>query len=234
MTLTRNLSAFAIAAGIAGLACVPSQAATMRFTPAGSQLDGDSILDILLKPGETITFSNYFNNSSDIFGPFPIIGSIPRATRSIDYVITYDPTELSYVSSVLDVPNKISNSCLVGGPCGSTITPGLGTLTIRHRSAITNLVAPQGEFLLDTITFVGTGVNPFPGDGLSDYSFTGTNSGLTSILFPNAVISTFNSNTVEVQQPVPAPLPILGAAAAFGSIRRAKKLSSLLKPIPKA
>ena len=38
----------------------------------------------------------------------------------------------------------------------------------------------------------------------------------------------------DVELQVPAPIPFLGAAAAFGSIRKARKFSSLLKVTSKA
>lgn len=138
----------------------------------------------------------------------------------------------SLIQPSLDVNNTISDSCnatlaqrlLNGVPpnCGSTITPGVGTLTVTHKTAVGNLVFPQAPFLLDQIIFVGANVNPWPGDGLSDYSFTGSNRSLIG------GISNFTSNTVEVQA-VPAPLPLLGAGVAFGSFRRIKKLSGQLK-----
>lgn len=219
-----------IGLGLFALGSLSSQAATVRFEPAGSQLDGDTILDIVLLPGQPITFSNFFDNSNDT-----TIFNLPNPTRFIDYTVTYDATELTYVSSSLDVNNKISDSCnatlaqslLNGVPpnCGSTITTGVGTLTVTHKTAVGNLVTPQVSFLLDQITFVGANVNPWPGDGLSDYSFTGSNRGLLG-----GTISNFTSNTVEVQA-VPAPLPLLGAGVAFGSFRRIKKLSGQLKTL---
>ena len=60
-----GLASFAITAVLAS----PSQAASMRFEPEGAQLDSDEILDILLEPGEEITFFNFFDNSDDfLFG----------------------------------------------------------------------------------------------------------------------------------------------------------------------
>ena len=206
----------------AGLSCVTlgglnAQAATMRFTPAGSQLDTDSIFDIELPPGQTITFSNYFDNSSDFV---PIIGPVttPRPTLLIEYVINYDPNELTYVSSVLDILDKVSNSCILPGPCGSSINmTAMGSLSVFHRTSITSTIAPQSEFLLDQITFIGANVEPFPGNGVSDYDFSGFNSGLVF-----ARISDFNSNIAEVQH-VPGPLPLLGAAAAFSWSRKLRR-----------
>jgi hypothetical protein len=210
---------------LAGLSCVTlgglnAQAATMRFTPAGSQLDSDSIFDIELMPGQTITFSNYFDNSSDFTTVnVPIIGPVttPRPTRFIDYVINYDPNELTYVSSVLDVLDKVSNSCIIGGPCGSSIVTAMGSLSVSHRTSLTSTIAPQSEFLLDQITFTGNNVEKAPGNGISDYDFSGSNRGLLS-----ANISSFNSNIVEVQH-APGPLPLLGTAAAFSWSRKLRR-----------
>lgn len=45
------------------------------------------------------------------------------------------------------------------------------------------------------------------------------------VYWDNLTIDTKNG-----PEPVPGPLPILGAAAAFGSVRKLRKFSSLLKP----
>jgi hypothetical protein len=205
---------FSSLAGICGFAflATPAQAASMRFEPAGAQLDADEIQDILLEPGEGIIFSNFFDNSGDVLFDF-----VPLATRAIDYQVTFDPLELQYVGSQLDVPGVISDRCLIGGPCGSTIEVGDGVLTISHRTALINLLFPQPEFLLDSIAFVGVGVNDSPGDGLSDYFISGSNRAPLGIQ-----ISSFSTSTVEVQR-VPGPLPLLGLGAAFGASRRLRR-----------
>jgi hypothetical protein len=215
-------------AGLASFAILasPSQAASMRFEPEGAQLDSDEILDVLLEPGKEITFSNFFDNSDDSIDlPFLGIGTVLRPTRFIEYQVAFDSKELQYIGSKLDVPGVISDSCLdIDGPCGSSIAVGDGLLTVTHRTALLNLLFPSQDFLLDTISFIGTGVNDSPGDGLSDYSLSGFNEGALSIFGFQFVgqISTFSTSTVEVQR-VPGPLPLLGLGAAFGASRRLRR-----------
>jgi hypothetical protein len=205
-----GLASFAITAVLAS----PSQAASMRFEPGGAQLDSDEILDILLEPGEEITFSNFFDNSDDfLFG-------VDRPTRFIEYQVAFDPSELQYAGSQLDLPDVISDSCRFFGPCGSSIAVGDGLLTVTHRTAFNNLLFPSPDFLLDAISFIGTGVNNSPGDGLSDYSLSGFNEGVLG--FVGVRISSFSTSTVEVQR-VPGPLPLLGLGAAFGASRRLRR-----------
>ena len=68
-------------------------------------------------------------------------------------------------------------------------------------------------------------------------AFNGENgNGLWQLIFTDTVDldpMSINSWSLTVN-PAPAPLPILGVAAAFGSIRKANKFSSLMKTLPKA
>ena len=219
------LSGFAITAALAS----PSQAASMRFEPEGAQLDSDEILDILLEPGKEITFSNFFDNLDD-FIDLPFVGATPRPTRFIEYQVSFDPKELQYTGSSLDVPGVISDNCIFLGPCGSSIAVGDGLLTITHRTALNNLLFPTSEFLLDTISFIGTGVNNSPGDGLSDYSISGYNEGILGLI--GIEISSFSTSTVEVQR-VPGPLPLLGLGAAFGASRRLRRRVNSIRVVSK-
>ena len=213
---------FKFMAGLAGLAmsaalASPSQAADINFEPEGGQLDGDAILDILLEPGQPITFTNTFENAADFFN-FGM-AQIPRPTLFIEYLVTFDSQELQYTGAELDFNNFISNTCLVPGGCGSSIVVGNGQLTITHQTAFTNPLDPPNQFPLDRISFIGTNVNGVGGDGLSDYSLAGSNSG--SGIF-GVQISSFTSSTVEVQR-VPGPVPLLGLGAAFGASRRLRR-----------
>ncbi len=196
----------------------PSQAADINFDPEGNQLDGDAILDILLEPGQPITFTNTFENTGDF-----VIGVIPRPTLFIEYLVTFDPQELQYTGSQLDFNNFISNTCILPGNCGSTIdlaNVGSGQLTVRHQTGVANSLVPPNQFELDRISFIGLNVNNFPGDGLPDYSLAGFNSGFGGIF--GVQISSFTSSSVEVQG-VPGPLPLLGLGAAFGASRRLRR-----------
>jgi hypothetical protein len=205
-----------VALGVVGLVGRPSHAASIRIEPAGSQLDGDLIDDLLLSPGETIELNIFFENLTDFLGP------IPRPTRFIDYRVEFDSIELQYLDSRLDVSSVISDSCFLGGPCGSYVAVGDGWLEVSHRTAFANLLFPGPELMLDVISFIATGVNASPGDGLADYSLVGLNRGALGL-----TISTFRSHPVEVQA-VPAPMPILGVASAFRFARRLRRRLSAI------
>jgi hypothetical protein len=92
--------------------------------------------------------------------------------------------------------------------------------------------AGSGQEVIKTI--VGGG-NPPPlvsmdGDAVGPVPLSGTSINVTDSwdLDPNTGTIMAISNTFQ-QQEVPAPLPILGAGAAFGSIRKLRKFSSRLK-----
>lgn len=199
------------ALAVVGLASCPSYAASVRIEPAGFQVDGDPINDLLLLPGEVVDLSVFFANSSDYFGP------IPRPTRSIDYRVEFDQAELQYRGSSLDVSGVISDSCFLGGPCGSFLVVGDGWLDVSHRTSFVNLLFPGPELLLDAFSFVATDVDASPGDGLADYFLSGSNRGALGL-----TISSFASDAVEVQA-VPSPIPVLAVASAFRSARRLRR-----------
>src|SRR5215469_15294438 len=83
-------------AGFATLATIvpfPAQAASISFTPTGSQLDSDSILDIVLKAGQTISFNIYVDPS----GLFT--GASTGNLSLITYDVFVDTNELTFVSA---------------------------------------------------------------------------------------------------------------------------------------
>jgi hypothetical protein len=212
----KRIGLLLVALGFVGLASCPSHAASIRIEPAGSQLDRDPINDLLLSPGEAIELTILFENAADYFGP------IPRPTRFIDYRVEFDPTELQYLDSRLDVSSVISDACFLGGPCGSSVAVGDGWLDVSHRTAFAKLLFPGPELILDVISFIATGVNASPGDGLADYSLSGSNRGALGL-----TISTFHSNAVEVQA-VPSPMPILGVVSMFRFARRLRRRLSVI------
>jgi hypothetical protein len=207
MNAEKVLFGFIAASGILALFAPASEAATVRFTPPGAQLDGDPILDIILYPGQPISFANFFSNQND---------TLP--TNLLEYTITYDPAELSYVNSQLDSSNKFALS--------ETFNNVIGSIGVRHIQPPTSPptgVNPQAEFLLDVFNFVGVNPGRSPHDGLVDYSFAGANFfDDDDVSTPTITISNFSSNTVEVQR-VPGPLPLLGVGAVFGYSRKLRK-----------
>ena len=214
---TVTTSALALSAVTVGLGV---QAATIRLAPAGSNIDApaDPINDILLLNGQQITFSIFFNNSAD-----------PIPTTDINYTFTFDSNELEFVSCNPDVSNKFPLPSFCEGILYS---PGIGSnsLNVDLNNKQQTLVQ-QPEFELASWTFRGKNVNPWPGDGDQDAFVQGSNNYTNREVSPHVVtpISSFQSNNLEVQQPVPAPVPFLGVGAAFGSIRKLRKFSSQLK-----
>jgi len=181
----------------------PAQAAGISITPAGDQLDQDPILDVKLKPGQQITFDVFFDNSLDNL-----------STTRLEYDFTYDANELSFVQSNLNISNKFDSS-------GSL--PTAGNLFVFHLFPSGDPgLAPQANFLLDQLVFVGNNVERSPGNGILDAKIINGNNVNSPLLGPDVTISTFSSNELEVQY-VPGPLPLLGIGVAFGYGRKLRK-----------
>jgi hypothetical protein len=221
-----SVGTLGIAAALLVIAPSPALASNPFFTPTGSQLDSDPILDIV--PGGSITFSLFLNTSA-LTNQVRVnpggSGNIFRydAITGIGLLTNFDPSELGNP--------QFTNSGLFAS--SSTMTLG-GAFSIRLARG---LVATQtGNINLGSITF---STKDLINDGSTDFSLTAqditqvdrsqldevdnkhTFSALEAGLGPSQII--------EVQ-PVPGPLPILGAAAAFGWSRKLRKRLKSSKP----
>ncbi|MFM7465841.1 MAG: hypothetical protein ACKO28_10305 [Cyanobium sp.] len=97
-----------------------------------------------------------------------------------------------------------------------------------------------GSGFNSTVTATNSAPSPNPNGAVNAFSTVGSPStftaGTTSSAFTNtfnvtnnAFTSFDNSLTQSAPSATPGPLPILGAAAAFGSVRKLRRFSSLLK-----
>jgi hypothetical protein len=181
----------------------PLHAASISITPTGVQLDQDAILDVILAPGQQITFDVFFDNSLDNL-----------STTRLEYDFSYDSNELTFVQSILDISNKFDSSGRL---------PTAGNLYTFHLFPSGDPgLAPQGKFLLDQFVFVGNNVEHWPGNGILDAKIVNGNNVNAPLLGPDITISAFSSNELEVQR-VPAPLPLLGIGVAFDYSRKLRR-----------
>jgi hypothetical protein len=191
--------------------------------PSGKQLDSDSILDIRVSSGNTLTFDVVLNTSG--------VDAGASILRDLRYFIRWDPTELSLVSPTVDIPEKFEKQNTIINP---------------NRALIAHLGAKQplgNVFLLDTFTFNVLNPGLEPHDGRFDFrinavrAISQTGSDLSS-LFTFGSTNNLRFQEVEVQA-VPEPSSILGILA-FGTLgagslrkRQQKRLTKHLAKVAK-
>jgi hypothetical protein len=201
-----TLSKTLLAAGLLGIVSHTNaaNAAAFTFTPTGSQLDADTILDIVLQPGQPIRFEY---SVSDISGLTLADGNF----LDLFYSVSWDSGELTYQGLGTNP----------GFPPPQTSLPQL----LYVGKAVANPASSGGFDIvfqegIPGIDFIGADVNPWPGDGLSDFTLSLDRAELRQFqadVNPTSVTALFNpkNQIVEVQK-TPGPLPLLGVGAAFG------------------
>lgn len=117
-----------------------ASAASLSFVPAGSQLDGDPIKDILVTPGQQLSFNVNF----DPMGTF---------IRLLTYNVDFDTSELSFNS--VNAPGATINDSLLN----------TGFLSIHRQTTPNNINA-----FTDTFTFTVTNPGISPHDGIRDFA----------------------------------------------------------------
>jgi hypothetical protein len=183
--------------------------ATIRFTPAGSQLDSDSILDIILIPGQAITFTSFFDNTDDQVD-----------TDRLSYLVSFDPGEITLTGLALDLNNIFSGSSVT-----SPANPSGPGFTVTHTGTVVKGGALKNT-PLDTFSFVGKNVNLWPGDGLTDFQLANaqTYEYVPAINGYRAFGDQFSSNIVEVQVPAPSTVSALILGGIVMYLRRRRSI----------
>jgi hypothetical protein len=192
----------------------PAKAANFYFVPAGSQLDNDSILDIVVSPGQEIAF-DVFLDTRGVSSPL---------TLNSFWNFTYDTGELSFIGTE-DGPG-ILNSVV---PLGSNQFDVASVLILDN--TINKLL---------TVNFLVTNPGRSPHDGVVDFGITLTS--VTGIggspdftnSFPSPSKNGLNlpgtefNQVVEVQTTEPSTilsLLALGTLGAASTLKRKLKSS---------
>lgn len=212
-----------LSSGLAGLVLgfvshPPAKAlplADFFFTSPGAQLDTDTIRDLLVRPGQVISFS-----------PRLIDGYVRPAiydSYSVDYRINWDRAELRYDMDPLRSWITVTSGFTLNQQClthcahrFSVVNPasdGISDVSIVLDRVVLNLADGGGPALVgfgervrgETITAAFAPIN--------QYSSIGTR------VTPGSGFQ----QVVDVQTSVPVPLPALGFAAALGTSRKLKK-----------
>lgn len=183
-----------------------ARAASISFTPTGSQLDTDSILDIAMKPGQTISF-NIFVDPSGLF-----TGASTANLNLITYDVFVDTNELTFVSATHPAYDPTGD--VIGGEFLTHAQRDMGTDfgVMQDRGGFGVSTGPPGitltPTLLDTLTYTAT--NNLDNDGTSDFRIV-----LAAATTNASVTGLFNPSSQEVEvQPNPAPEP--GTMALIG------------------
>ena len=183
-----------------------ANALDMRFDD-GANIDDDPINDIVVAPGEMIVFANRWTDQGTI-----------NEFNGFEYLITYDPNELTLEDIRLDKNNYAKGEDWF--PIAS------GQIKVSHPQNSNNnaLSIPFFGRIWRGDEFTFKVVRP-KNDGLPDYSLQGFQ------LFTNAGIVEWpaqNIERVEVQ-PVPAPLPILPLFVMWSQIKKLRRISCRLR-----
>jgi hypothetical protein len=241
-TITKSLSSklpYGVAVGLVlSLSNISSASAQQVpladffFTPAGTQLDSDPILDIEIGPGVPITFSPGLIDGfirTEIFDSY-----------TVNYRVSWDTTELLYIANptisglALTSDFSLSKTCLTN--CSllfRTVNPvnnGLTDFSYILDNVFINQIG-GGEPIETALLNGVVGGQDITADfsPINDFSDRGV---------PVTPGSGFQQ-VVEVQHigipPVPGPLPLLGVGAAFGFTRKLRKrINSSKLPVASA
>ena len=124
----------------------PASGAAISFAPAGAQLDGDAILDIV--PGGQITFDVSINTAG--------LGGVLTA---LTYSILYDQTELKPLRTALDVGGVFTMNA--AGLPNDPANPGTGIVRHGGGNLAVGFNAVVDRLTFDTLTLVNDGSSDF-------------------------------------------------------------------------
>jgi len=205
---------YGIAAGLAlSLANISGASAQVSadffFTPPGSQVDSDPILDIVIGPGVPITFS-----------PGLIDNFIRPAiydSYTVEYRVSWDKTELSYDADPTINGLALTSNFSLSKTCQTNCSLAFTTV------APVNDGLTDFSYILDKVFInqVGPFINgPLRNDITQNFSPINDSSDQGVPVTPGSGFQ----QVVEVQPhdipPVPGPLPLLGVGATFGFSRK--------------
>jgi len=172
-----------------------AQASMLFFRPSGVQEDGDAIKDILMNPGEEVSFRISLETSG-----------LLKVLNKLTYGINYDPTELLYLPSgtKLDADNRFAVDDAV---------PSSGAITVTHDDGA---VGGNEAFTMDTFLFKALKLD---NNGDPDFQFTFVIAQGESLVpqFPDEFTAAqMGVRAVEVQPPGTVPEPATLALVGLG------------------
>jgi hypothetical protein len=209
MVIRKRLRSCAALTAALLLSTVPAFGAVITFAPAGTQLDGDPILDIV--PGGQITFDVSINTTG-------LGGNL----TAITYSVLYDQTELKPTRNALDVGGVFTfdAATLPNDPAN----PGTGSVRHTGGNLAPSFNAVVDRLTFDTLVLVNNGSSDFlPRASSAFATIGGVSTDVTAQFTP--------IQFVEVQ-PVPEPGSLAlfatgGLALLWQDWRRRRRAGSL-------
>jgi hypothetical protein len=213
MKLIKGLSALPLL-GLSILAAQPAQA---FFSGCGTESAGGTIADL---PVSCLVGDKLYSNfSTDISGAaFISIASAGPTGKQHNLVVSGAPVGGSFFNYTITIVGSPNYLLTWQTDTQSAIDPNDYTFTTSFSNS------PAGPFTLNNTTD-GTGIQPFDSNEptTTNVAHSITNSG------------TLNGFTDTVTQgppdPVPAPLPVLGATAVFASMKRLRRSSRRIQEL---
>jgi hypothetical protein len=230
MKTLQNLTVLAgLAAGLGLLQATPAQAqvCTGNNSPTGSF--SLSFLDS--NPGLTCTVGDKTYSNFSYTG---FVSSDPAQN-----VVSMSESGVGGLQHTIGMMNT-SGWTSAANTFSYTVTVASGPNTLSQWAA-TGGSSIIGSQFTSTVTATNSAPSPNPNGAVNAFSTVGTPSTFTAGATSSAFTNTFNvtnnaftsfDNSITQSAPAsatPGPLPILGAAAAFGSVRKLRRFSSLLK-----
>jgi hypothetical protein len=201
MKMKKLIRSLVIASGGLFIAATASNAANISFTPAGTQLDEDEILDIGTAPDQQITFNISFDTH------FINTAYNSNSFVYVDYSILIDTTELE----IVDKPGGGFRHIIALSQNAVLVNP----FTVKVLNGLINDGAPDIRLIFHS-AYAGSGItgedvsNSFGSLGPSStFGYTGTTLVQTVEVQPNDPADLLAQNT-------PEPGTILSAAVALG------------------
>jgi len=191
---------------------------------ANPQIISNNIYDIEIKSNTPLDFDLYLYTTAPQY-------EIPKQLNSFKFLTHIDPSEYQLGPNPLasfSFNPAFINACGITPPTGNIIDGEL-SCSFTTPLSVTNNTNFLNEILLGTFHGKTIVPGPYPHDGVRDFKLD-----LSFLKYSdNTDVAMVNGQfqDVEVQQGVPGPLPILGAAAAFRFCRKARKLSARNKSL---
>jgi hypothetical protein len=196
----------------------PAKAGSLFLDPILEDIDkapNDMVKDRIIQIGDTISVAIFYDRFNDPQGSIGV--------RKLRYTVRHDPDELEFLGgrAFTDITEAPAGCSKLMNPC--TITHTFGNPIFDGNAGNGNLNKEPIQVM--SMTFNLKHVQPWPGDGLPDFSLTDPFE-IDQLLTANKIEPT--SFEVQGANPVPGapgPAPLLGVVTFANKVRRLRSLA---------
>jgi hypothetical protein len=231
MKTLRNLTLLAgLTAGLGVIQATPAQAQVC--TGNGTNTANFTLAFLTANPGLTCTVGD------KIYSNFSYTGFL--SSDPAQNVVNMSESGVGGLQHTIGMMNT-SGWTSASNTFNYTISVVAGNPKVFDQWAATGSSSILGSAFTSTVTATNSAPSPNPNGAVNAFSTVSSPStftaGTTSSAFTNTfnvtsnAFTSFDNSLTQKDAPsaTPGPLPILGAAAAFGSVRKLRRFSSLLK-----